>query len=79
MDPIWNAIAKVIETIFVRPENVALLISVSMNVALCWFIIKSRGEDRMDRKAMTDALVSMKDAITKVTIVLAAATGNKDL
>jgi hypothetical protein len=79
MDPIWNAIAKVIETIFVRPENIALLISVAMNVALSWFIIKSRGEDRLDRKAMTDALVSMKDAITKVTIVLAAATGKGDL
>lgn len=79
MEHIWQAIAKVIEVLFTNPQNIALLVSVAANVALSWFIMVMRKEDRADRLAMTEALKTMTSAIDKMRIVIAAALGNNDV
>ena len=79
MDPIYQAIAKVIEVLFTNPQNIALLVSVAANVAMAWFIMLMRKEDRADRLAMTEALKVMTVAIDKMRIVIAASLGNNDV
>ena len=79
MDALWQAIADVIRAVFIKPENIALLISVSANVALCWFIIRSKAEDRIDRQAMTGALTVMAGMLDKLRIVIAAELGKSDI
>lgn len=79
MDPILAAIAKVIEVLFTNPQNIALLVSVAANVAMAWFIMLMRKEDRADRLAMTEALKVMTVAIDKMRIVIAASLGNNDV
>lgn len=76
MDPIWHAIARVIEVLFTNPQNIALLVSVAANVAMAWFIMLMRKEDRSDRQAMTQALNTMTEAINNMRVVVAAALGN---
>lgn len=76
MDVLWQALAKVIEAIFTRPENVALLLSVAVNFSLGYFILQMRKEDRADRMAMTEALKVNADAINSMRLVVAAALGN---
>ena len=79
MDSILAAIAKVIEVLFTNPQNIALLVSVAANVAMAWFIMLMRKEDRADRLAMTEALKVMTVAIDKMRIVIAASLGNNDV
>lgn len=73
MDPVWAAIADVIRLIFTRPENVALAISVSLNVAQAWLIVTMRREDRLDRKAFIDTLTGLTGALTELRIAFASA------
>jgi hypothetical protein len=79
MDELTAALAKVIEVMFTRPENIALLVSVGANIALGWFIIISRREDRVDQQAITTALTAFTDALNKLRIVIAAALGKGDV
>lgn len=79
MDALLQALGKVIEVVFTKPENVALLFSGSVNVAMGYFIFQMRKEDRADRIAMTDALKTMTDAINNMRVVIAAALRDGDV
>jgi hypothetical protein len=73
MDLILAAIAKVIETLFTDPQHIALLVSIAANVSMAWFILRSRNEDREDRRAFIDTLGKLTAALTELRIAFAAA------
>lgn len=73
MEAILEAMAKVIVTLFTKPENIALMVSLLANVGMGWFIKKSRNEDREDRKALIETLGRLTDALTEMRIAFAAA------
>jgi hypothetical protein len=79
MDALTAALAKVIEVMFTRPENIALLVSVGANVALGWFIIVSRREERVDQQAITTALTGIHEMLSRIRIVIAASLGKGDI
>mgnify|MGYP001568312995 CR=1 FL=1 len=72
MDPIYQAVADVIRALFTRPENVALMVSILANVGMAWFIIRTRTEDRTDRKAFIDTLSGLTAALVELRIAFAA-------
>lgn len=75
MDDILKAIAKVIEIIFSRPENVALMVSVTFNVALAWAHVVWRREERQDREKSVETFGEVVEAINRLTNVISANTG----
>jgi peptidoglycan biosynthesis protein MviN/MurJ (putative lipid II flippase) len=79
MDAILAAIAKVIEVLFTNPQHIALLVSIAANVAMAWFIMIMRKEDRADGQNMTTALSSLTEAVNKMRIVVAAALRSDDV
>lgn len=79
MDPIVNAIAKILEALFTKPENIALLVSLSANVAMGWFITIVRKENRMDWQASTEALKGFTMVLDRLRVLLAAEFKNHDV
>lgn len=75
MDQLLGVLAEVIRAVFLRPENVALMVSVLANCGMGYFIIIMRREDREDRRAMTLTLEALTLAINNMRIVVAAALG----
>jgi hypothetical protein len=73
MDALLASIAKVIEVLFTQPQHIALLVSVAANVAMAWFILRSRKEDREDRRAFIDTLSKLTEALVEMRIAFAAA------
>ena len=73
MDPILQALADVIRSLFTKPENVALMVSVLANVGMAWFIMKSRQEDRLDRKSFIETLDKLTAALVELRVAFAAA------
>ena len=74
MDPIYVAIAEVIRALFTKPENIALMVSILANVGMALFILRSKTEDREDRKALIGTLTGLTEALNNVRIVIAANT-----
>jgi hypothetical protein len=79
LDPIFAAIADVIRALFTSQSNVALTISMAVNVALAWFIVRSRAEDRKDRQSFIDMLGQINHTLTEFRIVVAAALRRDDV
>lgn len=79
MDPIINALAKILESLFTRPEHIALLVSLSANVAMGWFIITIRKENRLDWQESTEAIKSFTQTLDKIRLLLAAEFRNNDV
>lgn len=73
MDVIWQAIAEVIKTLFTRPENVALMVSVMANIGMAYLIFLMRREDRDDRKAFIATLSGLTEALTELRVAFASA------
>ena len=73
MDVIWQALAEVIKTLFTRPENVALMVSVMANIGMAYLIFLMRREDRDDRKAFIATLSGLTEALTELRVAFASA------
>lgn len=72
MDALLVAFAEVLKTLFSDQRNIALLISVSANVAFAWAHVVWRREERVDRQAMLTTFSELTKALTEVRIALAA-------
>lgn len=75
MDPIWDAVAKLLLR-FTDPVQIVLLLAcIAEGVFIYWFIKILRAEDRTDRQAQIDAIKGMTDALLALRITVAAMTG----
>jgi hypothetical protein len=61
--------------IFTKVENIALLISMSVNVGLGWAHVIWRREERQDRAAMLETFNELTNALNSVKVILSAHTG----
>lgn len=79
MELIYQAIADVIRALFINPAHVALLISMAANVAMGWFILTIRKENRLDWQSQTATIKEFVGVLDKLRMLLAVELKNHDL